>query len=214
MTSSVSFSCSTSLRERAPPRTARHAGCATRPECCDRRTFLLKIDILIDHDQHRSFSLDLNLIHVGMDRALELKPNPLSTNRNWWTPAMSFKFDNDLMSDNRKPAVGIRLTDVICNQGSLAHDSNLLHAMHALFTEHRRRIRKTAICFLATLSCFPPSWISKRAPTYCMGWVQPSERLMPRVLFLIDGRIAGHLGAADSLKTSSIHVCVCPHFGM
>ncbi len=30
----------------------------------------------------------------------------------------------------------------------------------------------------------------------------------------IDGRVAGHLGAAVGLKTLSIHVCVCPHFGM
>ncbi len=33
-------------------------------------------------------------------------------------------------------------------------------------------------------------------------------------LTLVDGRIAGHLGAADGLKTLSIHMCVCPHFGM
>ncbi len=31
---------------------------------------------------------------------------------------------------------------------------------------------------------------------------------------VIDGRVAGHLGAVDGLKTSSIHVCVCPLFGM
>ncbi len=36
---------------------------------------------------------------------------------------------------------------------------------------------------------------------------------------IIDGRAAGHLGAAyldaaNGLKTSSIHVCICPHFGM
>ncbi len=31
---------------------------------------------------------------------------------------------------------------------------------------------------------------------------------------VIDGRVAGHLGAADGLKTLSIHVCICPHFGM
>ncbi len=31
---------------------------------------------------------------------------------------------------------------------------------------------------------------------------------------LIDGRVAGHLGAAVGLKTLSIHVCICPHFGM
>ncbi len=30
----------------------------------------------------------------------------------------------------------------------------------------------------------------------------------------VDGRVAGHLGAAVGLKTHSIHVCVCPHFGM
>ncbi len=30
----------------------------------------------------------------------------------------------------------------------------------------------------------------------------------------VDGRVAGHLGAAVGLKTLSIHVCVCPHFGM
>ncbi len=27
-------------------------------------------------------------------------------------------------------------------------------------------------------------------------------------------RVAGHLGPAVGLKTLSIHVCVCPHFGM
>ncbi len=26
--------------------------------------------------------------------------------------------------------------------------------------------------------------------------------------------VAGHLGAAVGLKTLSIHVCICPHFGM
>ncbi len=31
---------------------------------------------------------------------------------------------------------------------------------------------------------------------------------------LFDGRVAGHLGDAVGLKTLSIHVCVCPHFGM
>ncbi len=30
----------------------------------------------------------------------------------------------------------------------------------------------------------------------------------------VNGRVAGHLGAADGLKTSSIHVCIGPHFGM
>ncbi len=29
-----------------------------------------------------------------------------------------------------------------------------------------------------------------------------------------DGRGSGHLGPAVGLKTLSIHVCVCPHFGM
>ncbi len=31
---------------------------------------------------------------------------------------------------------------------------------------------------------------------------------------LIDGRVASHLGDAVSLKTLSIHVCICPYFGM
>ncbi len=31
---------------------------------------------------------------------------------------------------------------------------------------------------------------------------------------LVDGRVAGHLGDAVGLKTLSIHVCICPHFGM
>ncbi len=36
-----------------------------------------------------------------------------------------------------------------------------------------------------------------------------------RVAFLlVDGRGSGHLGPAVGLKTLSIHVCVCPHFGM
>ncbi len=30
----------------------------------------------------------------------------------------------------------------------------------------------------------------------------------------VDGRVAGHLGDAVGSKTLSIHVCVCPHFGM
>ncbi len=33
-------------------------------------------------------------------------------------------------------------------------------------------------------------------------------------VMIFDGRVAGHLGAAVGLKTLSIHVCVCPHFGM
>ena len=31
---------------------------------------------------------------------------------------------------------------------------------------------------------------------------------------IFDGRVAGHLGDAVGLRTLSIHVCVCPHFGM
>ncbi len=31
---------------------------------------------------------------------------------------------------------------------------------------------------------------------------------------LVDGRVAGHLGASDGLKTLSLHVCVCLHFVM
>ncbi len=31
---------------------------------------------------------------------------------------------------------------------------------------------------------------------------------------VVDGRVAGHLGAAVGLKTLSIHVCICPHFGI
>ncbi len=31
---------------------------------------------------------------------------------------------------------------------------------------------------------------------------------------LIDGRGSGHLGPTVGLKTLSIHVCICPHFGM
>ena len=34
------------------------------------------------------------------------------------------------------------------------------------------------------------------------------------IMLVFDGRVAGHLGAADGLKTLSIHMCVCPHFGM
>ncbi len=41
-----------------------------------------------------------------------------------------------------------------------------------------------------------------------------SASIPGRKVDLIDGRAAGHLGAADGLKTLSIHVCVCPHFGM
>ena len=32
--------------------------------------------------------------------------------------------------------------------------------------------------------------------------------------FIFDGRVAGHQGDTVGLKTLSIHVCVCPHFGM
>ncbi len=31
---------------------------------------------------------------------------------------------------------------------------------------------------------------------------------------VIDGRVAGHLGATDGLKTQGIHMCICPHFEM
>ncbi len=31
---------------------------------------------------------------------------------------------------------------------------------------------------------------------------------------IVDGRGSGHLGPAVGLKTLSIHVCICPHFGM
>ncbi len=42
----------------------------------------------------------------------------------------------------------------------------------------------------------------------------PSPATSTLTADIFDGRVAGHLGAADGLKTSSIHVCVCPHFGM
>ncbi len=34
------------------------------------------------------------------------------------------------------------------------------------------------------------------------------------VCAFVNGCVAGHLGAANDLKTSSIHVCICPHFGI
>ncbi len=37
---------------------------------------------------------------------------------------------------------------------------------------------------------------------------------LQRKVQIVDGRAAGHLGAADGLKTSSIHVCVCPHWNV
>ncbi len=49
-------------------------------------------------------------------------------------------------------------------------------------------------------------------PRVTTMWLTLFPLLCPRSL--VDGRVAGHLGAADGLKTSSIHVCVCPHFGM
>ncbi len=39
-------------------------------------------------------------------------------------------------------------------------------------------------------------------------------QLFPQPAQVVDGRVAGHLGDAVGLKTLSIHVCVCPHFGM
>ncbi len=40
------------------------------------------------------------------------------------------------------------------------------------------------------------------------------EKVMQQREEFIDGRVAGHIGAAVSLKTLSIHVCICPHFRM
>ena len=40
------------------------------------------------------------------------------------------------------------------------------------------------------------------------------QLLVATLRTVVDGRVAGHLGAADGLKTLSIHACVCPHFGM
>ncbi len=43
------------------------------------------------------------------------------------------------------------------------------------------------------------------------------SKLLPQgcnVLGLLMVAVAGHLGPAVGLKTLSIHVCICPHFGM
>ncbi len=95
---------------------------------------------------------------------------------------------------------------------------------------------QTALDLFQTLS--EPDWcdfwtISDRGvfseSDFSHGWPQcgncprgvltPQQRFVPEPGFwcnnaIVDGRVAGHLGAADSLKTSSIHVCICPHFGM
>ncbi len=44
--------------------------------------------------------------------------------------------------------------------------------------------------------------------------VRSLEQERPLEIWLFDGRVAGHLGPTVGLKTLSIHVCVCPHFGM
>ncbi len=51
-----------------------------------------------------------------------------------------------------------------------------------------------------------PVEIVAQRPQLCLWWSKCDG--------LIDDRAAGHLGAADGLKTLRIHVCVCPHFGM
>ncbi len=54
-------------------------------------------------------------------------------------------------------------------------------------------------------------------PVYStLPWSKLSFHCVPQKInkALIDGRVAGHLGAAVGKKTLSIHVCVCPHFGM
>ncbi len=38
--------------------------------------------------------------------------------------------------------------------------------------------------------------------------------VLPANTLIFDGRGSIHLGPAVGLKTLSIHVCVCPHFGM
>ncbi len=55
---------------------------------------------------------------------------------------------------------------------------------------------------------------SKCTKTHWFEWIAERCARSNWHTLLIDGRIADHLGAADGLKTLSIHVCVCPHFGM
>ncbi len=64
---------------------------------------------------------------------------------------------------------------------------------------------ETAQAFVAqTGNCFDRSLLLS----------QTSFQLAGGLHIIIDGRVAGHLGAADGLKTLSIHMCVCPHFGI
>ncbi len=84
-------------------------------------------------------------------------------------------------------------------------------------TEHSTRIDKTY-----TTQCVRTLTISEEvagADAAVMGardslWTSGPETFAMCVSLLIDGRVAGHLGDAVGLKTLSIHVCVCPHFGM
>ncbi len=44
---------------------------------------------------------------------------------------------------------------------------------------------------------------------------QGLDKTDPWVIWaVVDGHVAGHLGPTVGLKTLSIHVCICPHFGM
>ncbi len=55
-------------------------------------------------------------------------------------------------------------------------------------------------------------------PVYIKGFPVPVRGAFQTLdrwsSMFFDGRVAGHLGAAVGLKTLSIHVCICPHFGM
>ncbi len=67
--------------------------------------------------------------------------------------------------------------------------------------------------------CWMPVWLYLNVSTWGVGAHRRTgvclfTRKATRTLNFVDGRVAGHLGAAVGLKTLSIHVCVCPHFGM
>ncbi len=70
-----------------------------------------------------------------------------------------------------------------------------------------RRIQRRIKCCLRTGQDWSTT-LNQTHLTSTSSW----DIEMPPSIF--DGRVAGHLGAAVSLKTLSIHVCVCPHFRM
>ncbi len=93
---------------------------------------------------------------------------------------------------------------------------------HEALRNKKQKRRQTVVANVANKEIYPPKDKCRTKTVFLLqqlrcrtkrecwfGLRHDTQRLQ-----VIDGRVAGHLGPAVGLKTLSIHVCICPHFGM